>query len=489
LILVACVLVASAGAQTIPVYKQLPSSGKSATTQPTPASPNPPATAPAQPAPNSGQAPNPTPVPAEKLPEQTPTLGQAAGLLSGQPELVAARLQHTTVTVRISAAVGPVPAQPQVEQGITVVSGISLGRGWIVTYATLPESPQIRVTLPRDGSSLEAKLRVTDQFSGLSLIHVPQPQLVGLELTAETPAVGSPLFTAAGSGIEDPVVSFGMLAAVDRSQSALLAPLLQCDLRATSSSSGAAVVDARGRLVGIIASTDAPNQRSGWTYAIPARYVRRLMENRPAQELDPPVVLQRRRPVLGLTLRTSEENNVKVERVAADGPAARAGVRDGDVILECDGIKIRSAYQAVNQALRKEPGDQMSFVIQRGTERIPTQLTLGGGGPLPMQLATTGPDNTGKGSTRVVPVGPRQVGVIELQIPPLEAGPTNPGQAADASPPKLDPLVEVQLLRRQIQAWATVIETFQRELRARDDMIRQLREALDGRNGPPSEKK
>ncbi|MEK6239317.1 MAG: S1C family serine protease, partial [Planctomycetales bacterium] len=254
--------------------------------------------------------------------------------------VAASKLLTSTVTVRITAA--ETNGRAQDAGAVTVASGASLGGGWIATYVRLPESPRIRVTIPRDGSSLEAQVKVIDEYSGLTLLKIDRDKLPPLELAKEVPPVGTPLFTAAGSGIQDPLVSFGILSGANRAVGTIFPPLMQCDLRAAGNASGAAVVDARGRLVGVVVSTDAPHQRTGWTYAVPAKYAQRLLDRRPKETEDRVVVLHRRGAVLGMTLFTVGEGNaaaVRVMRVLANGPAEKAGVQVGDLVIEAEDVK------------------------------------------------------------------------------------------------------------------------------------------------------
>jgi hypothetical protein len=183
--------------------------------------------------------------------------------------------------------------------------------------------------------------------------------------------------TAAAMGIERPVVSLGILGGSDRLLGGSgLPPLLVCDVHSSETSSGAAMVDREGKLVGIVAAASDPAQRVGWTYAVPVRHVQRLIAARAENRQ---VVLQRQRPTAGLTLGQGQrEGTVRVERVDAGGPADKAGIKSGDLVLDVEGHKIRSAYQAVDLILKKQPGDKVQFLVEQGGRSRPIDLTLGG---------------------------------------------------------------------------------------------------------------
>lgn len=261
---------------------------------------------------------------------------------------------------------------------ISVCSGVSLGNGLVVTFARATPATQFRVTLA-DGEQARASLVVQDQYSGLCLLQTDAQGLPTLEFATAPPAIGAWLMTAAASGIDQPLISQGLVGGVDRvPRGTQLPPLLQCDLRTTETSCGSPVVDRQGRLVGIVAAvSDSPENegdaQAGWTFVVPARYIARLLAARLDHEV---VTLQRQRPSLGLTLVPGEEpGTVRVERVDRGGPAEAAGIRAGDWILETDGRKIRSPYQVMSLVQRRQPGEKIAFVIVAGDGQA-RQLTV-----------------------------------------------------------------------------------------------------------------
>ena len=129
---------------------------------------------------------------------------------------LAARLQTATVTLRI-VDVDPATATAEGAHGhahperITVTTGVSLGDRQVITFAPISAAARCRATLP-NGEQAIATLRVIDEFSGLALLEIEQSELAGLELASEPPALGAAVMTAAASGIEQPTVSWGIVA-------------------------------------------------------------------------------------------------------------------------------------------------------------------------------------------------------------------------------------------------------------------------------------
>ncbi len=295
----------------------------------------------------------------------------APALAENEGVAVAKKLAAATVTVRAS--------EPGKTADVTVFSGVSLGGGLVATFSSAPETWRYRLTLP-DGSQADGELRVRDLYSGLIVLEIPQKDLSGLTLADELPDAGSTLYTAAAAGIEKPVLSRGILGAVDRkfstrdASAAELPPLLQCDVRTTQTSPGAAMVDSEGRLVGVIAVHSL--QGEGWTYAVPMRHVKRVHEAYTKGEVK---TLRPQRPVLGLKLAGKGEDSVEVEAVTAGGPAEKAGIRKGDQVLAVEGQKVRSVYHVVGEVVKHQPGERMNFTIQQGSEVRTVGLTLARG--------------------------------------------------------------------------------------------------------------
>jgi serine protease Do len=388
-------------------------------------------------------------------------------------ERAAERLRSATVTVRVaqvsalrskigaadaeqekssSAASAPVPSR------VLVSSGVLLAGGRVVTFVNASGDVRIRITLP-NGEQAEGRPRVVDHFSGLTLLSSDAHDATGIELAETVPPIGGWVLSAAGWGIEEPVLSFGILSATDRSlPRSAFPPLLQCDLRTAVSSSGAGLVDREGRLAGIVVGSDKEGERGGWTYAIDVGHVRRLLR---AELRDKVVILVRRRPVVGLVLGAGPESGeVVVQRVTPGGPAEKAGIKQGDLVHAADGVNIRSVYQAVAPLIRKQPGDTMTFLVEQEDGRRSIEVTLGGGVELP------GPHfagNLGLVDPRIevervaknqFDLRDRRGGVRNLSVEPA-----TPGRTAEQP---------VKLLQRALEQYGSLIERYREELQRRD---------------------
>lgn len=319
------------------------------------------------------------------------------------------RLQAATVMVRImcepekAAAIKVESANPQgpaassVEpakekdrpSSVIVCSGLCVAKHKFVTAVQMGTDSQIRFTFP-GGSQGDARLRVIDEFSGLALLESKSEAATPIEFAVAPSTAGSWVMTGSAWGVEKPIVSLGIVGAVDRMLTGGgYPPLLQCDVRTTETSCGAGVVDSQGKLVGVVVGEGKPDSQRGWAYAVPVSHVQRLLRVADGAKSDGKegdqsvIVLKRRRPVVGMQLDSEGDSQIVVRRVTAGGPAAKAGIQIGDRVTATDGIRIRSVYQVTVPTFHKQPGDTITFTIEREGKPRDILVTLGGGVELP----------------------------------------------------------------------------------------------------------
>lgn len=404
----------------------------------------------------------------------------------------AQKLQRATATVRIWSVeteeerqdepATPKQAQPgetadkESARVVTVCTGVFVGKDLLITAAFLGSDAAVRLTLP-GGKQAPAQLLVIDEYSGLALLKTDGSQGSPLEFASAPSSVGDELLTAAAWGVEEPLLSRGILSGTDRQRlGPSYPPLLQCDLRTTETSSGAAVVNSHGQLVGILVATDRPESQRGWAYAVPASHVQRILSAAESQKSGSVTILKRRRPFVGMVLDQVDESIV-VQRVTDGGPAAKAGIKPGDHILASGGVEIRSVYQAVLPTLSLQPGDTLPLRIQRGDQVQEVTVILGGGievTSMPQDLLagiiqpkieiTRSPD--GKYFAQ------RQgTGIREVFSPPLPD---------DAAPPETGPTSreKIALLERAIERYQAVIEVQQGQISSERKRQREQEELI-----------
>jgi len=304
--------------------------------------------------------------PAPTSPAVTPYNPPAQG--EGAPVPAGADLSRTLVTVTPQMA----QAMSNVAE-VSVSSGVALEGGTIVTVIDSRLPTRLRITLP-DGSQAEAEPRVIDHYTGLCLLQIDPATLPGLALREGVPRVGETVLTAAASGTEGALVSQGVLSAVDRLVDSQLPPLLQSDVRTTETSHGAGLVDREGRLIGMLVTTEAGEERSGWAYAVPVWHVSRLVRAIRPGEL---VTLEQQRPMLGLVLSNNRDQaGVRIVEALAGSPAAAAGLQADDLLKSVGDVAVRHPYQVQAQVLKRVPGESLSIAFERDGEPQEAEVTL-----------------------------------------------------------------------------------------------------------------
>jgi S1-C subfamily serine protease len=194
-------------------------------------------------------------------------------------------------------------------------------------------------------------------------------------------AVGSPF------GLNQ-TVTHGIISARERGQVSLgstirIKDFLQTDAAINPGSSGGPLVDLRGEVVGIntaIASHSGTN--SGVSFSIPANLVkqvaRQLLERGSVargylgMQLAPSF-----EPADALRLGLDRVQGAWVERVYPDTPAAAAGLRPGDVVMQVEGVAIRNDNHLINLISTLPAGQRVRLHVWRDRRTATVDAVVG----------------------------------------------------------------------------------------------------------------
>lgn len=140
--------------------------------------------------------------------------------------------------------------------------------------------------------------------------------------------------------------------------------------------SGGPLFDLEGNVVGI-------HSRIGYTLAsnthVPADAFKTEWERLvKGEQIGKPPKLAA--AILGVTFDEKPDaakDAATIEEVTEDGPAAKAGLKAGDLITEFDGKEVSTADDIRAILRKKKPDDEVEVVIRRGTRTIPKTITLG----------------------------------------------------------------------------------------------------------------
>ena len=254
-------------------------------------------------------------------------------------------------------------------------------QGHIVTNDHVVQgATQYRVRFGAHGKPLVAKLLGTDPSADLAVLQVDpkQADLQPLRLGASDRLRPGDLAIAIGSpfGLEGTVTS-GIVSALGRTLTApngfSISNAVQTDAAINPGNSGGPLLDAQGRVIGVnsqIQTNGGSDQNSGVGFAVPVDAIKRAL---PALEQGKSV----QHAYLGVSTQAATEGGAQVNEVVANGPAAKAGLRQGDRILKVGDATIAEPDDVAAAVNARKPGDKVAVVVERGGNRRTLTVTLG----------------------------------------------------------------------------------------------------------------
>ena len=270
-------------------------------------------------------------------------------------------------------------------------SGCVLDRdGHILTnYHVIESAESLEVALP-DRSKYHAKVVGVDQQNDLAVIRLigaPKERLHpisfgnsdALKVGQKVLAIGNPL------GLQN-TLTVGIVSSVGRrirtEGGDLVDNVIQTDAAINPGNSGGALVDASGNLIGI---NSAIYSRSGGSlgigFAIPVSLAKQVMEQiiRHGGVVRGwiGVEVQDITPELAETFKMSKTSGVLIAGVLRGGPADRAGVKPGDILLEIGGKPVDDSTDMLNQVSGLEPGKVAALKILRNQTEAQLHVSIG----------------------------------------------------------------------------------------------------------------
>ncbi len=266
----------------------------------------------------------------------------------------------------IPVRTGPVTGTIVHSDGFVLAAGAPFGDDVRSVEAVLHDGRRYAATVvARDRKADLALLlldkRSQDPLPSLGALHQDELSIGQFVVAVAAPHEPAPA--------ADPFVTVGILSARHRLNAYLDA--LQTDAGVNVKNAGGALVDLRGRLIGVILPPSLPyGQNSGLGFAMPidglSGALTRLMKG---QDNEPAYI--------GVVLGDAPGGGVLVNGVTAGFPGERAGLREGDVITLLDGEEV-SNRRALTDFLwtRKAAGDPMDVTLRRGEETLQLRVEL-----------------------------------------------------------------------------------------------------------------
>jgi serine protease Do len=310
------------------------------------------------------------------------------------------RVAPSVVSIHVSSRERIAPSSPWdfffVPEGAErVVEGYGTGfvirpAGIIVTNQHVVANAERVVVTLADGSELDGKVLGEDPVTDIAVVKVDRTGLPAAPLGRSTDlmigewvvALGNPFAYLLGNA--EPTVTVGVVSATGRNilpsgdQPGLYLDMIQTDAAINPGNSGGPLTNALGEVVGVNSSIFSSGGGSiGLGFAIPieralavADAIIRTGEVRRAWaglDVEGPSGMRSWRNVGGVT----------VSRVAPGGPAARAGIRTGDVLVEANGRRLRNYLDWEAVKLDLQVGDAVNVTVRQAGRATTRKLVTG----------------------------------------------------------------------------------------------------------------
>ncbi|HQK63863.1 MAG TPA: trypsin-like peptidase domain-containing protein [Candidatus Staskawiczbacteria bacterium] len=296
---------------------------------------------------------------------------------------------------------------PQYVQNGTEYKEVGSGSGFIVSadglvltnkHVVIDKDADYSVVM-NDGQKYSAEVLATDPVQDLAIIKIKEadgktfvPLVLGnsdgIQLGQTAIAIGNAL------GEFSNTVSVGIVSGLSRTISAsdelgtnteTLEDIIQTDAAINSGNSGGPLMNLKGEVIGI--NTAIAQDAQNIAFAIPINYAKKDIDQvKTTNKISYPF-LGIRYVLVDENVKKAYELSVdygayissgagKVEPITKDSPAEKAGLKEGDVILEMGGEKITATNTLAKIMQKYSVGDSVTLKILRGEEEFEVQVQL-----------------------------------------------------------------------------------------------------------------
>ncbi len=304
---------------------------------------------------------------------------------------------YTSKQVRVPVV--PLPRDPDLNRLFRELPGFSrrkrttnLGSGVIVStsgyvltnYHVIEAADSIQVALS-DGRQAQAKLVGADPDSDLAVLKIDLPRLSAITFSVDHQVKVGDVVLAIGNpfGVGQ-TTTMGIVSALGRNRLGIniYENFIQTDAAINPGNSGGALIDTTGRLVGINTAIYSENGGSlGIGFAIPAAAAHKIMDQiiatgsvtRGWLGIEPQDIT----PDLARAFNLRQDDGVIIASVLRNGPAGRAGIRVGDIVLKLNGQVVYDTIGFLNQIAPLPPRQEVTLTILRGGRMLEIAVQVG----------------------------------------------------------------------------------------------------------------
>jgi len=277
---------------------------------------------------------------------------------------------------------------PDEEPSSSLGSGVLVSpEGIILTnHHVISDADDIDIALS-DGRKVKAKIIGSDPETDIAVLKIEAKQLPAAITLGkiESVHVGDVVLAIGNPFGVGQTVTSGIVSALGRDHVGIntFENFIQTDAAINPGNSGGALIDTRGNLIGINTAIYSNNGGSmGIGFAIPINLAKQVMESilnngsvtRGWIGVEPQNLSKELAESLGLP---SNTEGVLLSGVLEGGPAARGGVKPGDVLTAVNGEKTKDVRQLLNQIAKIGPGNEATLKILRKDKELELKVQTG----------------------------------------------------------------------------------------------------------------
>ena len=327
------------------------------------------------------------------------TVQQAPGSYAVAVAAAAPAVVNIHTTKRVSVSRMPLPADPALRKFFEQMPGFNqqqhatnLGSGVVVSdkghvltnFHVIEGADEIIVALT-DGRQAVATVVGVDADSDLAVLSIALTNLPLLSFTLlEAPRVGDVVLAIGNPFGVGQTITMGIVSALGRTGLGIntYENFIQTDAAINPGNSGGALIDTQGRLVGINSAIYSKSGGSlGIGFAIPAEAAQTVLSQiltfgyvkRGWLGIEPQDMTADLARAFGL----ERADGVIIAGMLRDGPAAKGGLKVGDIIQEIDGKPVNDTQRFMARIAAKAPGEALELKLYRNGRLQTLTLTAG----------------------------------------------------------------------------------------------------------------
>jgi serine protease DegQ len=275
---------------------------------------------------------------------------------------------------------------PREEQQSSLGSGVIVSpQGYILTNNHVVEAAdEIEVVLA-DGRKAPAKVVGTDPETDLAVIRIEAPNLPVIVLGhADQARVGDVVLAIGNPFGVGQTVTMGIISAVGRNNLHInqFENFIQTDAAINFGNSGGALIDTSGNLIGINSAIYSQTGGSvGIGFAIPVTTAKSVMEAiiKTGHVVRGWIGIESQdiTPELADSFGLARQSGAIIAGVVRNGPADRAGIRPGDILLTVQGKPVANTNEMLTLIAQLAPGEKAQMTVMRKNRESTLDVMVG----------------------------------------------------------------------------------------------------------------